>query len=150
MILVPIFIFVFGWGIQGAAIATVISMMISSTWVIVHFTNKHHEIHFQKNYFNLNGEAIKKILYIGMSPFCMQIAASLVNVLMNHTLIHHGGDLAIGAFGIISSFVTLIVMSISRFTNGLPPLFGAIFVFCQKVSFNITHTYCFSRPTFFS
>ena len=124
VILDPIFIFVFDWGIQGAAIATVISMVISSTWVIVHFTNKKHEVHFQRDYFKLNGKAIKKILYIGMSPFCMQIAASLVNVLMNHTLIHHGGDLAVGAYGIISSFVTLIVMAIIGLTNGMQPIIG--------------------------
>ena len=124
MILDPIFIFVFGWGIQGAAIATVISMIISSSWVLIHFTNKKHEVHFQRAYFRLDWQVIKRILYIGLSPFSMQIAASMVNIIMNRTLIHHGGDLAVGAYGIISSFVTIIVMAIIGLTNGMQPIIG--------------------------
>ena len=124
VILDALFIFVFDWGIRGAAIATVIAMMISSAWVILHFISKKHEVRFQKPYFKLEWRIIKYIFYIGMAPFCMQIAGSLVNVLMNHTLISYGGDLAVGAFGIISSFVMLIVMAIIGLNNGMQPIIG--------------------------
>lgn len=123
-ILDPLFIFVFKMGIQGAAIATVISMFISSCIVFLHFTNKNQELHFEFIYFKLHKKIISKIISIGLSPFLMALAASMVNVIMNKSLYSFGGDLAVGAFGIISSYSAMVVMGIIGLNNGTQPIIG--------------------------
>lgn len=126
VVLDPIFIFDFGLGlgIKGAAIATVISKSVSSVWVFLHFFNKRHLVHFQKDYFRINRSIALPIVAIGFAPFCVQVGTSLVNVLMNYTLGRYGGELAIGAFGIITTFSTLIIMAIVGMTNGVQPIIG--------------------------
>ena len=123
-ILDPIFIFVFDWGIEGAAYSTVISMAVSAIWVMRHFTNPKSNLHFKRGCFKLKKKIILAIISIGMAPFFIQVSASLVNALMNHALRNTGGDLAIGAFGIINSFSTLIIMGIVGLNNGMQPIIG--------------------------
>jgi len=124
VILDPIFIFVLDMGIQGAAIATVISMAISSVFVMAHFLRKDSLIRFRRKYLRLNPVIIWTIISIGVSPFFMQIAGSLVNVILNHSLREYGGDLAIGANGIISSVGMLLVMLIIGIAQGMQPIVG--------------------------
>lgn len=124
VILDPIFIFWFDMGIQGAAIATVISMAISAAFVMSHFLRKDSIIHFQKKYFQLEWSIIWSILTIGMSPFAMQLAGSMVSVIMNNSLKKYGGDLAIGANGIITSVGMLLVMLIIGIAQGMQPIVG--------------------------
>ncbi|NDP22516.1 MAG: MATE family efflux transporter [Paludibacter sp.] len=124
IILDPIFIFVFHWGIQGAAIATNISYLVGTIWVLSHFLQKNSSIKFHRKNFRLEMDIIKSILSIGMSPFSMQLATSFVIVLVNTTLMQHGGDLAIGAFGIINSINTLVVMVIIGLNQGTQPILG--------------------------
>ena len=112
VILDPIFIFGFGLGIQGAAIATVISMFVSAVFVMSHFFNPKHVVHFEKGCMHLRGYIIRNITSIGMAPFLMNVAACGVNIIMNHQLVRQGGDLAIGAYGILNSYAILIVMSV--------------------------------------
>lgn len=119
-----IFIFHFRWGIEGAAVATVISMMITSVWLLAHFTSRKHVLHFEKSAFRLKKSVISPVLAIGFSPFCVQFATSLVNIFMNFTLKNFGGELAIGAFGIVTSFSTLIIMTIVGLTTGMQPIIG--------------------------
>lgn len=94
VILDPIFIFGFGLGIQGAAIATVISMFVSAVFVMSHFFNPKHVVHFEKGCMHLRGYIIRNITSIGMAPFLMNVAACGVNIIMNHQLVRQGGDLA--------------------------------------------------------
>lgn len=124
VILDPIFIFVFDMGIQGAAIATVISMALSAAFVMAHFVRKDSLVRFHKEYFRLKGPIVWNILTIGISPFAMQLAGSLVNVVMNHSLKKYGGDLAIGASGIITSVGMLLVMLIIGIAQGMQPIVG--------------------------
>lgn len=124
VILDPIFIFVFDMGIRGAAHATNISFLLGTIWVLSHFFKKNVTISFKREYFKLDKDIIKSILSIGMSPFSMQVAASFVVVLFNFQLIKHGGDLAIGAFGIINSIATLSVMIIIGLNQGVQPILG--------------------------
>lgn len=124
VILDPIFIFVFDMGIRGAAIATVISMGITVAWVMSHFTNKKHTIRFRREALHLNRRIIISILSIGMSPFLINLTAALVNVFMNRSLLKYGGDMAIGAFGIINSFAMMIVMLILGLCQGMQPIVG--------------------------
>lgn len=124
IVLAPIFIFGFGWGIQGAAFATVISQTVGLIWVLLHFFSKKPQIHFEKKGFKLSANIIKNIFAIGFSPFIIHVLASLVTIIMNRELAYFGGDLAIGAFGIINSISSLAVMVILGLTQGMQPIIG--------------------------
>ncbi|MBN1945369.1 MAG: MATE family efflux transporter [Bradymonadales bacterium] len=124
IVLTPIFIFGLGWGIKGAAFATVIAQFVGMIWVLAHFSNKRSYIGFKAYGFRLSGTIIRDIFAIGMSPFFIHISASLVTIVMNLQLGRHGGDLAIGAFGIVHGVLTLIVMVIFGFTQGMQPIVG--------------------------
>lgn len=124
VILDPVFIFWFDMGIQGAAIATVISMAVSAAYVMCHFVNKESIVRFHRKCFKPEGVVIASILTIGVSPFAMQLAGSLVTVVMNHALKEYGGDLAIGASGIVTSVAMLLVMLIIGIAQGMQPIVG--------------------------
>lgn len=123
-ILDPIFIFWLDMGISGAAYATVIAMAVSTAYVMTHFFSKDSLIRFQKKYLKLNKRIVLSILTIGVSPFAMQLAGSFVNVVMNNALQKYGGDLALGANGIISSVGMLFVMLIIGVAQGMQPIVG--------------------------
>lgn len=124
VILDPIFIFGLGWGIRGAAIATVISMAVSATYVASHFFNKKHPIHLTSKALRLKKYIILQIVSIGMAPFLMNLAASFVNVAMNHHLVRYGGDLAMGAYGIIGGYAMFLVMLTMGLCQGMQPIVG--------------------------
>lgn len=124
LILDPIFIFWLDMGIRGAAIATVISMLISTAFVMNHFVQKDSIVRFQKGCFKLEGHVVWNILTIGVSPFAMQLAGSLVVVIQNYALKTYGGDLALGANGIISSVGMLLVMLVIGIAQGMQPIVG--------------------------
>jgi putative MATE family efflux protein len=123
-ILDMIFIFKFGWGIRGAAIATIIAQIIALIWVSVHFTNKNSFIHFKKGIYTLKKRIVSGIFSIGMSPFILNVCSCLVVILFNTALLAHGGDLAIGAFGITNSVVMFFVMIVLGLTQGMQPVAG--------------------------
>ncbi len=124
VILDPIFIFGMEMGIKGAAYATVISMFVSTLFVMSHFFNPKHVVHFERGCMKLRGYIIRNITSIGMAPFLINVAACGVNVIMNHRLVTHGGDLAIGAYGIFNSYAILIVMSVMGLCQGMQPIIG--------------------------
>ncbi len=123
-ILNPIFIFGFGWGIAGSAWATVISQLISLTYQFIHFSRKDRLIRFQRGIYRLQSELVKGILAIGLSPFLMNICSSLVVILINRGLKEYGGDLAIGAYGIVNRLSSLFVMIIMGLNQGMQPIAG--------------------------
>ncbi len=125
IILDPIFIFGFGMGIKGAAIATVISQAVSALWVVYYFTkNKKCNTKLNVKYMKLNKKTVLAILAIGMAPFGMQVAGSAVQVVANNSLMAYGGDLAIGAMAVITSVCTMFVMPIFGITQGAQPIIG--------------------------
>ncbi|NMB37782.1 MAG: MATE family efflux transporter [Bacteroidales bacterium] len=123
-ILDPIFIFVFDMGIQGAAIATVISQTVSLVWVFRMLSDKSRLLHFSKERFSFDWKIAFRSLSIGMAPFLMNITSSLVVILINNQLRKHGGDMAIGAYGIINRIVYLFAMIVMGFTQGMQPIAG--------------------------
>lgn len=125
--LAPLFIFVFKWGIRGAALATAFAQLSGFIWVTVHFVSKKSSLHFVRGYFRLRWKTISDILSIGMSPFLMHLFASLVVVLINRSLLLYGGaqgDLAIGAYGIVNSVVMLFIMLVLGLNMGMQPVVG--------------------------
>lgn len=124
LILAPLFIFIFNWGIRGAALATVIAQIVGTLWAIMHFMNGVSFLHFLPGFFKLKWKIITDIFSIGMSNFIMLAVSSLVFIIMNHGLRKYGGDFAIGAFGIIFSIVNLIAMVVLGFNQGMQPIAG--------------------------
>lgn len=124
VVLDPVFIFWFDMGIKGAAIATIISMLISTLFVMNHFVQKDSIVRFRRGIFRLEKHVVWNILTIGVSPFAMQLAGSLVVVIQNYALKVHGGDLALGANGIITSVGMLLVMLIIGIAQGMQPIVG--------------------------
>ena len=110
IILAPIFIFHLEWGIRGAALATVISQSIGLIWILIHYLNKNTSVRFKPGIFKLRGRIIMSIFSIGMSPFLMNVCASTVVIILNNSFMRYGGDLAIGAYGIVNRVLTLFVM----------------------------------------
>lgn len=124
IILDPIFIFSFGMGVRGAAIATIISQMISSIWVVSYFLTGKSNIKLHKKNLRLKKEVVFSIFSIGISPFSMQIAGSVVQIIANNTLRTYGGDLAIGAMAIVQSIAMIFMMPIFGINQGSQPIIG--------------------------
>jgi len=122
MILNPIFIFGFGWGVKGSALATVISMILLTVWVLWHFRSSKSVVKLKLENIKFDRKIVLEILAIGMSPFFMQIANSVVQGIINTKLIAFGGDLAVGAMGIVNSVLTLIVMAIVAINMATQPI----------------------------
>lgn len=123
-ILNPLFIFGFNWGIEGSAWATVISQVISLTGQLIHFSKPKQLLHFRKGIYRLRSEIVKGIIAIGMSPFLMNLCSCLIVILINRGLKTHGGDMAIGAYGIVNRIAFLFVMIIMGFNQGMQPIAG--------------------------
>ncbi|ADK13913.1 MATE family efflux transporter [Clostridium ljungdahlii] len=119
-----LFIYILHFGIKGAAIATSISQGINMIWVLYYFLKGNSMLRIKKKYLRLNKDIVASIFSIGMSPFAMQVAASLVNVILNKSLAIYGGDLAIGAMGIINGISTMILMPIFGINQGSQPVIG--------------------------
>ncbi|GHT74053.1 MATE family efflux transporter [Bacteroidia bacterium] len=122
--LAPIFIFGFNWGIKGAALATVIAQVISLTLQIIHLLNPKRVLYFQKGIFRLKWDLVKGMLSIGLSPFLMNLCACLIVIIINRALKEHGGDVAIGAYGIINRVMFLFAMVIMGLNQGMQPIAG--------------------------
>ena len=120
----PLFIFVFDMGVEGAAWATIISQFFLMIWVLKHFIGKHAVIKLRPANFRLESKIIMYIFTIGFAPFSMQLAASFVQGTFNKQLVIYGGDLAIGAMGIINSIAMLIFMSIIAINMASQPIIG--------------------------
>lgn len=135
MILDPIFIFVFKWGIAGAAWATTISMGMTGILAVSHFCCKSSFIRFRKHGWKPRFYIFRNILLIGISPFSMNVAASAVVALLNSQLIRYGselvdsfgpqaGDLAVGTYGVCNTFASLLVMLVIGICQGMQPIAG--------------------------
>ena len=120
----PLFIFTFDMGISGAAWATVISQFISLIWVLRIFSNKNEVVSFDGKYISFDKKIIRRSLSIGLSPFLMNFAACFVVIIINQSLKEHGGDLAIGAYGIVNRVVFLIIMVVMGLNQGMQPIAG--------------------------
>lgn len=123
-ILDPIFIFHLGLGIKGAAYATVIAQAMTLIYVIIIQSNPKDIIHLHRGIYGLQKKIVKNILSIGLSPFCMQLCACLVVILINKGLTKHGGDLAIAAYGIVNSITFLFIMAVMGICQGMQPIAG--------------------------
>ena len=123
-ILDPLFIYTFGMGISGAAWATIIAQTVALVLVMKILSNKDEVVHFRRGIYHLKQRIVKNIMSIGVSPFCMQLCACFVVILINKSLQKHGGDLAIGAYGIVNGITFMFIMIVMGITQGMQPIAG--------------------------
>lgn len=124
VILAPIFIFGLGWGIKGAAIATDIAMTISAVFVMAHFMRRGSTLRFERGTFRLSPHIVLGIVSIGAAPSLVNFAASVINAILNRTLLSYGGDVAIAAAGIFTTYTSLLTMVIVGMCQGMQPIVG--------------------------
>jgi putative MATE family efflux protein len=124
IVLDPIFIFVFDWGIAGAAWATVISQFASFCWVMFYWNSRWTKLRFRLRYMRLEGALCLKIMAVGFAPFAMQVAMSFVSILLNRKLFAYGGDIAVSAMGIVYSILMIVFMPLQGLTTGAQPIIG--------------------------
>lgn len=123
-VLDPIFIYGFGWGIRGAAIATVLAQIISLVWQFRLLSDRSELIHFRRGIYRLRRRIVRDVLAIGMSPFLMNLTACFIVILINKGLKTYGGDLMIGAYGIVNRLAFVFVMIVMGVNQGMQPIAG--------------------------
>lgn len=124
LLLAPVFIFVLGMGIKGAALATDISMTVSAIFVMAHFLRRDSTLRFRGGIYRLHWATVWGIVMIGAAPSVVNAAACFINVIINTSLARLGGDMAIGAAGIFVTFTSLLTVTIVGLCQGLQPVIG--------------------------
>ena len=123
-ILDPLFIFILGMGIKGAATATILSQLISLCWQFKLLSNPAEMLHLHRGIYGLSLRIIRQIIAVGMSPFLMNLCACLVVLLINKGMKQYGGDTAIAAYGIVNRVVFLFLMMVMGLNQGMQPIVG--------------------------
>ena len=124
IILDPIFIFLLGMGVRGAALATVLSQLLSAAWVLRFLTGKQTILKLQKKNLRLQAKTILPCVLLGLSPFVMQSTESILNICFNSSLLKYGGDTAVGAMTILSSVMQFSILPLSGLCQGAQPITG--------------------------
>lgn len=122
IILDPIFIFVMGMGVKGAALATIISQGVSAVWVLKFFFGKKTSLRFQKKYIKPDIKILGAITALGVSPFIMSATESLLQITFNNQLLKYGGTLAVGTMAILLSLYQMVNMPITGLCQGAQPI----------------------------
>lgn len=124
VVLDPVFIFGFGMGVRGAALATVISQAISAAWVLRFLLSKKAIVPLRKRQLGISPARLKKIVSLGFPGFVMQGTNSLVQIICNNQLQTYGGDLYVGIMTVLSSVREMVSLPISGLTHGSQPILG--------------------------
>lgn len=124
ILLDPLFIFVFGWGVKGAALATVISQALSALWVMQFLTGKKAILRLKKSCMGLQLHRVKRITALGFSGFVMAMTNSVVQVVNNTVLAAFGGDLYVGIMTVINSIREVVTMPVMGIASASEPVMG--------------------------
>lgn len=126
LVLAPLFIYVFDWGIRGAALATMLSQVITLMWQLKLLSNPNELLHLHKGIYALKARFVKGIVSIGLSPFLINAAACVVVIIINKGLRQYGdnGDMAIASYGIANRVIFVFIMVILGVCQGMQPIVG--------------------------
>lgn len=122
VVLDPIFIFGFGMGVAGAAIATIISQALSAFWVMHFLISEKSVIRIKGRMIRPDMHILLNILALGIAPFIMIATESAIQIVFNTTLLRYGGDMYVGSMTILTSLMQLLVIPINGFTHGVQPI----------------------------
>ena len=125
----PLFIFVLGLGVRGAALATVISQAVSAVWVMTFLTGKKTRWYLKRENLHVDVKIVLPCIALGLSPFVMQSTESLIAICFNSSLLRYGGDMAVGTMTVLTSIMQFSNMPLQGLTQGAQPIvsynFGA-------------------------
>ena len=121
-VLDPIFIFAFGMGVRGAALATILSQAVSAAWVLRFLTGPKTKWRLRREHLRLRAKVALPSLALGLSPFIMQSTESLIAVCFNSSLLKYGGDTAVGAMTVLTSIMQFAMMPLQGLTQGAQPI----------------------------
>ena len=125
----PLFIFVLGLGVRGAALATVISQAVSAVWVMTFLTGKKTRWYLKRENLHVDAKIVLPCIALGLSPFVMQSTESLIAICFNSSLLRYGGDMAVGTMTVLTSIMQFSNMPLQGLTQGAQPIvsynFGA-------------------------
>lgn len=124
IILDPVFIFVLHMGVQGAALATVISQGLSAVWIFCFLTGSRTILKLRLSCMRLEKKRVSDIIALGLSGFTMSITNGLVQIMCNATLQQYGGDLYVGVMTVINSVREVVSMPVQGITNSAQPVMG--------------------------
>ena len=117
-----LFINVLGWGVEGAALATIISQGVSCTWILLFLCGKKTLLRLRPKYFKPSARIIFPTLALGVATFIMQASESVIAVCFNSSLLKYGGDIAVGAMTILTSVMQFAMMPMQGFAQGAQPI----------------------------
>lgn len=122
IILDPIFIYGFGMGVRGAALATIISQALSTIWVLSFLMGKKTQLKIRRKNLKLSGKILLPCIALGLSPFVMQASESVIMVCFNSSLLKYGGNIAVGAMTILSSVMQFSMLPLQGLAQGAQPI----------------------------
>ncbi len=120
----PIFIKLLGWGMTGAALATVLGQTVGLLWVLFHFTKRTSVLHFRRGIYRLCGPIVRRICTVGLPPCALNIVGCVVVVVYNRLFEAYDGPMGVGAYGIVNRVLFLFVMVVLGITQGMQPIAG--------------------------
>lgn len=148
IILDPIFIFAFGMGVQGAALATILSQALSAAWAVYFLCGKHTVLRLYRKNFKVDRRVLLPCIALGVAPFAMQATESVLVLCFNSSLLRYGGDLAVGAMTILSSVMQFALLPLQGLTQGGQPIisfnYGAGNARRIKQAFRLQTICCFT------
>ena len=124
IVLVMAFVWLFRWGIRGAALATVLSQSLALCWQMWILSDKRELLHLKRGIYKLKADLVRNIVAIGVSPFLMQSTSCVIVIFMNNQFVRYGGDMAVGAYSIANSMVMVFFMFVMGVTQGMQPIVG--------------------------
>ena len=124
IVLVITFVWLFRWGIRGAAMATITSQTLALCWQLWIFSAKEEIIHLKSGIYKLKAVLVRNIIAIGISPFLMNVAACIIVIFMNNQLVRYGGDMDVASYSISNSIAMMFVMFVMGVNQGMQPIAG--------------------------
>ncbi len=122
IVLDPILIFGFDMGVEGAALATIISQAVSCIWVLIFLFGKKTHLRIRKANLMLNPSIVFPVLALGSSVFIMQASESIISICFNSSLLKYGGDVAVGAMTILTSVMQFAMLPLQGLGQGAQPI----------------------------
>lgn len=122
IVLDPVFIFGFGMGVQGAALATVISQCASCIWALTFLFGKKTTLKIRRENIRIEGRVVLPCIALGLAPFIMQMSESVISVCFNSSLQEYGGDIAVGAMTILTSVMQFAMLPLQGVAQGAQPI----------------------------
>ena len=118
----PLFIFAFGMGVRGAALATILSQGVSCIWVVSFLCSKKSTIRIRRENLRVEGKIVLPCIALGAAPFIMQSSESIISVCFNSSLLRYGGDIAVGAMTILTSVMQFAMLPLQGLSQGAQPI----------------------------